>query len=367
MNRNVRIASATVGVMLVGSILSAQLAFAEDEVIEPDPVPVVVEPTPEVIPEVIPDPVIPDPEPVVTEPEPEPITTEPEPSPEIVEPDPVVVEPPDIPVVETVKPPKDTTDKKIGLCHNGHWINPSVASFFNAGHPNHSDDIWPAFDYWKHGEQFFVEAQGDQSLLETDCVPQPEPLVEEYEEEWPDWYCGDKNVTWTKEVWLVTTPYKYTDEGWVLDYDNATQELISSSVYYEPLTEEEITFNCSPDPYVDYVEKDWKDGKYKCGDTKVKQTKVYEEYLVQYYFYWLDDGAYEFRPESTLINSTKDYRYRELKSSEIKECPTDTPTTYSSEPGETLAFTGGGDYLDDAGIAILSGLILMGLSKIKRR
>uniref|UniRef100_UPI00058C0AC7 hypothetical protein n=1 Tax=Agromyces subbeticus TaxID=293890 RepID=UPI00058C0AC7 len=76
---------------------------------------------------------------------------------------------PDLPVV-----------KKIEFCHaTGSATHPyerietAVEAFFNAGHVDHQNhgDIYPAFNYVKHGKVIHVPAQGDQSLLQyEDCV-----------------------------------------------------------------------------------------------------------------------------------------------------------------------------------------------------
>jgi hypothetical protein len=72
--------------------------------------------------------------------------------------------------------PPDDTDKKIAFCHaTGSATNPyvfietSVNAFFQAGHIDHANDIWPAFSYTKNGQTYNVPAQGDQSLLAKGC------------------------------------------------------------------------------------------------------------------------------------------------------------------------------------------------------
>lgn len=73
-------------------------------------------------------------------------------------------------------------DTKIEFCHaTGSESNPynlistNVRAFLNAGHIDHSKDIWAAFDYLgPKGERIDVAAQGDQSILRNGCeVPKP--------------------------------------------------------------------------------------------------------------------------------------------------------------------------------------------------
>lgn len=72
--------------------------------------------------------------------------------------------------------PEDN-DHKIGFCHKKAGFHETdLASFFNAGHIDHEDDIFPAGKVWKQGEWHSWEAQGDQSLLTTNCMtPTPTP------------------------------------------------------------------------------------------------------------------------------------------------------------------------------------------------
>ena len=58
--------------------------------------------------------------------------------------------------------------EKIEYCHSGNGkkyakIETSVNAFYQSGHIDHDDDIWPAFSFWKHGKLIEVAAQGDQS------------------------------------------------------------------------------------------------------------------------------------------------------------------------------------------------------------
>lgn len=79
----------------------------------------------------------------------------------------------------------DTSEQKINLCHaTGSQSNPFVnievsKAAFYVGHRAHSGDIYPAGSYTKGGQSYSWSAQGDQSLLGTDCVkPTPPPTCE---------------------------------------------------------------------------------------------------------------------------------------------------------------------------------------------
>lgn len=85
------------------------------------------------------------------------------------------------------KPADDGDTKKVAFCHaTGSATNPyvlietSVNAFYNAGHIDHTGDIWAAFSYWKGGVEYPVAARGDQSILASGCVieaghPEPNP------------------------------------------------------------------------------------------------------------------------------------------------------------------------------------------------
>lgn len=79
-------------------------------------------------------------------------------------------------------------NKKVEFCHydgsndnggSGKYskIEISISAFYNAGHIDHTNDIWATFSYTtKGGEVVTVQAQGDQSLLEFDnCEAPKEP------------------------------------------------------------------------------------------------------------------------------------------------------------------------------------------------
>ncbi|MDB5170252.1 MAG: putative serine protease, subtilase family [Candidatus Saccharibacteria bacterium] len=115
-------------------------------------------------------------------------------------------------------PPDDGDTKKIAFCHaTGSATNPyvfietSVNAFFQAGHIDHPNDIWPAFSYVKNGETINVPAQGDQSLLASGCVKAPEdtpvaPADVTFNDE-----CGTTNDTYT--VPTVVEGVQYIKDG----------------------------------------------------------------------------------------------------------------------------------------------------------
>lgn len=111
---------------------------------------------------------------------------------------------------------------KIEYCHSGNGkkyvkIETAVEAFYESGHIDHDDDIFPAFSFWKHGNLIQVAAQGDQSLLQyPDCALEVVPVGGE-----PTFVddCGADNeeldvpadtatIAWTKEEvdgkWIVT-------------------------------------------------------------------------------------------------------------------------------------------------------------------
>lgn len=118
-------------------------------------------------------------------------------------------------------PPDDGDTKKIAYCHaTGSTTNPyvfietSVNAFFQAGHIDHPNDIWPAFSYTKNGQMYNVPAQGDQSLLvyrNPDCVKPSEntpvtPADVTFNDE-----CGTANDTYT--VPAVVEGAQYIKDG----------------------------------------------------------------------------------------------------------------------------------------------------------
>lgn len=78
-----------------------------------------------------------------------------------------------MPSALAASPPPDTdTTTKIAFCHASpphesvhpagekyEYIDTSVNAFYNAGHIDHGEDIWPAFSYVKAGKTFTVAAQ----------------------------------------------------------------------------------------------------------------------------------------------------------------------------------------------------------------
>lgn len=92
-------------------------------------------------------------------------------------------------------PDPDPNDpSKIAFCHaTGSSTNPyvaietSVAAFFQAGHIDHQDDIWPAFTFTKQGVNYTVPAQNwnaeGQAILGNGCtvvpIPTPSPTPTE--------------------------------------------------------------------------------------------------------------------------------------------------------------------------------------------
>lgn len=90
--------------------------------------------------------------------------------------------------------PDPDDPSKIAFCHaTGSSTNPyvaietSVAAFFQAGHIDHQEDIWPAFTYTKQGVNYTVPAQNwnaeGQAILRNGCkvvpIPTPSPTPTE--------------------------------------------------------------------------------------------------------------------------------------------------------------------------------------------
>lgn len=117
------------------------------------------------------------------------------------------------PATADTDPPAD--NKKVTLCHaTSSATNPynkievSVAAFYNAGHIDHSNDIWEAFSYTtKGGDVVNVPSQGDTSLLAFEECERPDvdnqiavPAVSSVDE------CGTSNDSVTP----VRDDTKYT-------------------------------------------------------------------------------------------------------------------------------------------------------------
>ena len=159
--------------------------------------------------------------------------------------------------------PCDTPDSdKISFCHNDnnlHLITTSKNAFYNAGHTNlndsaHTGDVYPAGSIVKQGQTYSWAARGDQSLLLTDCKPQPGNKVEVTYTQWQDgdWKCGDTTVTQTRTKTTTTTPYKYDAQTktWVLDTANASSTSTTETQQRTLTTAELETCNVTPkEPY----------------------------------------------------------------------------------------------------------------------
>lgn len=71
--------------------------------------------------------------------------------------------------------------EKVKFCHatssmtNPYTFNDVSVNTWHVGHREHEDDIWAAFSYFRQGNLYNQDAQGDQSLLANECEIPPTP------------------------------------------------------------------------------------------------------------------------------------------------------------------------------------------------
>jgi len=182
-------------------------------------------------------------------------------------------------------------------------LTTDVESFYANGHIDHQNhgDIYPAGSVKIDDQEFSWTAQGDQSLLGTNCKVKPADIV--VPGEWIDgqYECDATEVAITREVSTTTYVFSEKKGKWVaqdpgITVENSTREL----------TEEEQAANvCPPEQPEDIViVGDWTDGQYECDATEVATTR---ETSTTTYVYSEEDGEWVAQdPGITVENSTRE-------------------------------------------------------------
>jgi hypothetical protein len=174
-------------------------------------------------------------------------------------------------------------DTKIEFCHATssetnpyNLISTNVRAFLNAGHIDHSKDIWAAFDYLgPKGERIDVPAQGNQSILRNGCnLPnKPKPKTVSQTEEG----CELKAYGFSGTAGVVKREgeqdYVWNGSAWVLESESGIDW--GKWKLVKEYSDDEYFKNCAPDKPKDKVDVgEWQGGQPTCEKPTVQQYRI---------------------------------------------------------------------------------------------
>ena len=164
----------------------------------------------------------------------------------------------------------------------------------------------------------------------TNCAP-TKPETKVVLSEWGDWAgeptCEAPTITQVRERTRTETTYTWNANTRV--WDGSTTVTTETETRNVTIS---VTL-CKPDPKVDLVFSEWVDGKFKCNDTKVTQTRYRATWEIPYILNESQDEWVLDYDHPTLIDNAKETDTRKLSADERTVCP--VPGT-----NERLAKTG---------------------------